>query len=197
MPTPPAFGDADFQQALLNVMPRGRIWPRYGGSVQAELMGALAPSYTRSTAAAAQLLLDASPDTTVNLLPEWEESLGLPDPCTPPNPTFEQRQASVRAKWGARGDMTVGYYIDLALLLGYVITITEFAPRRFGQPFGQPLYGDAWAFAWQVSAPTFTIIDRQFGEPFGEPYAFWSNSELQCRIKAAAPAHTTVLFSYS
>jgi uncharacterized protein YmfQ (DUF2313 family) len=197
MATPPAFGNVDYQQALLNLMPRGRIWRRDPEAIEAQLLGALAPTYTRSTEAAAQLMLDASPATTFNLLTEWEESLGLPDPCTPLDPTFEQRQLAVAANWGARGDMTVDYYVTLAAALGFEITITEFAPSRFGKPFGQPFYGVAWAFVWQVNAPTYTVEYLEFGQPFGEAFSTYGNTEMQCRIKQAAPAHTTVLFNYS
>ena len=98
MPTPPAFGDADYQQAMLRLLPSGRVWRRDPASTLSAVMLALAPTYTRSTAAAAQVLIDASPATTQNLLVEWENSLGLPDPCTAPNPSIEQRQAAVRAK---------------------------------------------------------------------------------------------------
>jgi uncharacterized protein YmfQ (DUF2313 family) len=197
MPSPPAFGSADFRQALSNLMPRGRIWPRDSGAIQTELMGALAPTYARSTAAGAQVLIDTFPDATVNLLPEWEASLGLPDPCTPLNPTFQQRQQAVAAKWAARGDMTIGYYTTLAANLGYPITITEFSPFKFGETFGLPLYGVAWAFAWQVNAPTYEVEYLRFGQPLGEPFATWGSSEMQCRIRQAAPAHTVVLFNYS
>ena len=139
MPTPPAFGDADFQQAMLRLLPSGRVWRRDPDSNLSAVMLALAPTYTRNTAAAAQVLIDASPATTQNLLVEWENSLGLPDPWWATNPSIEQRQAAVRAKWGARGALTPAYFIALADALGFAITVTEFSPFAVDMSCDAPL----------------------------------------------------------
>ena len=91
MAIPPRFTDADFQQAMLRLLPQGRVWRRDSGSNLSALFLALAPAYTRNTEAAAQVLIDARPATTDNLLVEWENSLGLPDPCTAANPSLSAR----------------------------------------------------------------------------------------------------------
>jgi uncharacterized protein YmfQ (DUF2313 family) len=196
MATPPQFGDDDYQGAMLALLPQGRVWQRELTSVLARMLGALSPTYTRSSDAATQLLVDMDPTLTVNLLPEWEKSLGLPDACTPANPSFSQRQAAVRAKWAARGGQTTAYYIHLALLLGYPgVSIQQYAPSRFGGLFGEPFGGDAWAFAWLVSIPGLLVTDLLFGQPFGQFFATWGSTEIQCRIEHAAPAHTIVLFT--
>jgi uncharacterized protein YmfQ (DUF2313 family) len=49
--------------------------------VQSQVLYGLAKSYERETARANNLLVDSFPLTTYELLPEWESSLGLPDPC--------------------------------------------------------------------------------------------------------------------
>jgi uncharacterized protein YmfQ (DUF2313 family) len=198
MPAPPLFGDLDYKQALQRLSPSGRVWRRDQDSTFAALLGALAPTYTRSTEAGAQLLIDLFPESTINLLPEWEKSLGLPDACAPPDASLAVRQAAVRAKWGERGGQSISYFTAYAAKLGYPITITTFAPSRFGQAFGLRFGGQAWAHAWQVNAPTFTIRRFAFGHDFfGEPFASWDNSVLQCEIQRLAPAHTVILFKYS
>lgn len=198
MSAPQAFGDADYQTAMLDLLPRGRIWRRDPGSVLARVLGALAPTYTRSMGAAIQLLVDTLPATTLNLLPEWEASLGLPDPCAGLAPTIQLRQRQVAARWAARGGQSKDYFIKLAASLGYTITITEYTPSMFGHPFGLPFAGTAWAYVWQVNAPTFTVERFLFGhDAFGEPFASWDNTVLQCEIQRLAPAHTKVIFSYS
>lgn len=198
MAVPPVLGDADFQQAMLRLMPQGRIWRRDPGSNLAALFLALAPTYTRNTAAAAQVLIDASPATTVNLLAEWESSLGLPDACTAANPTVQQRQAAVRAKWGARGSLTIPYFIALAANLGFAITITEFQPFAVDMPCDASLNEPAWAFVWQVHAPQITTfyfsVDASAVDDALETY---DAGELVCRITAEAPAETFVFFTFS
>ena len=195
---PPAFGDRDYQQAMLRLLPQGRVWRRDPGSNLAATLLALAPTYTRSTQAAAQVLLDASPATTVNLLAEWETSLGLPDPCSAANPSIEQRQAAVRAKFGARGALTTAYFITLAAALGFAITITEFRPFAADMACDLPDYDPAWAFAWQVNAPQITtfyfVADASGADDALETY---DAGELVCRITRDAPAETMVFFVFS
>jgi uncharacterized protein YmfQ (DUF2313 family) len=104
------------------------------------------------------LIADAFPATTNELLPEWEKSLGLPDPYLGPDLSIDQRRAHVAAKFTLRGGQTPAYFISVAAALGYTITIKQFAPFRAGRSHaGVPAGGAAWAFAWQVNAPLTTI----------------------------------------
>jgi uncharacterized protein YmfQ (DUF2313 family) len=195
MAVPPQFGNLDYQQAMQRLMPKGRAWRSDAASNLSATLLALSPTYTRSTAAAAQVLVDANPDTTVNLLPEWEESLRLPDPCTPLNPTLQQRQAAVAAKFGARGGLSIAYFVNVAAALGSTITITEFTPFCADMVCDQPDYDPPWAFAWQVNAPDVTTFyfsaDQSAAD---EPLQTWDSAELICRITREAPAETTVIF---
>jgi uncharacterized protein YmfQ (DUF2313 family) len=197
-PAPAVLGDVDFQQAMLRLLPRGRVWRRDPGSTLSALMLALAPTYTRGMQAAAQVLIDARPATTENLLVEWEESLGLPDACTAANPSVEQRKAAVRAKWGARGSLTIAYFIALAANLGFTITITEFTPFTVDQPCDEALCEPEWSYVWQVNAPevvTFYFAVDESG--VDDPLEVYDAGELVCRIRADAPAETIVFFTFS
>ena len=197
MPAPPIFDDADYGQAMSRLLPPGRVWRTDTGATLIAALNALAPTYVRSAAAAAQVLIDASPATTQNLLVEWEESLGLPDPCTPLNPSLQQRAAAVRAKFGARGGLNIAYFVSLAAALGFTITITEFQPFRAGMPCGSPDYGPAWAFVWQVNAPQVNTFRFAAGQSAaGDPLTSYDSQELICRITANKPAESTVIFVF-
>lgn len=191
------FNAANFLSATQALMPPGRIWSRDSDAIQTKVLTGLAPSYERQTARANYLLIDAFPPTTFELLPEWEATLGLPDPCAGELPLTQQRVAQVVSRLTATGGQSITYFTAAAAALGYAITITQFVPSRFGKRFGTLFGGTAWAFAWQVNAPTFTINSLQFGGSFGTPFATWGNNVLQCELQAYSPAHTTVLFSYS
>jgi uncharacterized protein YmfQ (DUF2313 family) len=184
---------------MANLLPRGPAWTRDPGSNLMALMGALAPTYERSGAAAAMLVSDIFPATTEALIPEWEETLGLPDPCSASDPSTEQRQAAILAKFIGAGGQSVPYLTSVAAALGYAITITEFTPFMLGvATFGAPLIGPGWESVWQVNAPTVTVSYFHFGESvFGDPFWTVGNSELQCRLQAIAPAHTLLIFKYS
>jgi uncharacterized protein YmfQ (DUF2313 family) len=51
------------------------------------VLSGFTPAFERLTARANNLLIDAFPGSTYELLPEWEATLGLPDPCAGEAPT--------------------------------------------------------------------------------------------------------------
>ncbi|MBV8971907.1 MAG: DUF2313 domain-containing protein [Sphingomonadaceae bacterium] len=173
------FSAADYAAASLALRPRGPVWPDDPTSVQATTLAALSASLARSDADAVALLVDAFPFTTLDLLPEWEASLGLPDPCAGPSPTIGQRQAQVRARFIGGGGLSRSRYIAFAAALGFTITITVFSPFRVERNrIGDPLASDDWAFAWGVNVVT------NFGG--------LSTDVLLCELQSVAPADTTV-----
>ncbi|QAU25393.1 DUF2313 domain-containing protein [Dyella sp. M7H15-1] len=91
----PTFSRADFQSALWALMPRGRAWNRDPGSVQDQVLAAFALSFERTATAALELIADAFPATAIDMIPEWQASLGLPDPCTGPAPTMVQQRQHI------------------------------------------------------------------------------------------------------
>lgn len=193
----PQYSAADFLQALQALMPRGRAWPRDSDAVQTQVLAGLTEVYERQTNRSNQLLVDAFPVSAYELLPEWEETLGLPDPCSGPAPTVAARRAQVVARLTAQGGQSVAYFIAFALALGYVITITEYSPARAGTLVaGAPLCGTDWAHAWKVTSPTFTIHHAQAGSmAAGEPLAYWGDAVLTCEFSEIKPAHSVLFFS--
>lgn len=196
--TLPVFTDEDFLGGLQELLPTGPVWPRDSDATQTQALLPLVQGYTRNSQHAADLLADAFPIAPVELLPEWEETLGLPDPCAGDEPTLQARQQQVAARFIASGGQSVAYYIAVAKALGYDITITQYTPARFGQPLGNPLAGPDWAFAWLVTAPGFTIKYFTLGrDTLGEPFSSWTNTILQCELQRIAPAHTILIFDYT
>lgn len=194
----PVFRAADFLQAFLKLLPRGRVWPRDTDAVQNRALLGLNTVYENNSARALSLLKDAFPASTYELLPEWEATLGLPDPCVGPSPTVQQRVSQVVARLTGTGGQSIGYYRSVATTLGYDITIQQFVPSRCGQSLGKPLGGLDWAFAWQVTAPAFTVHKFRLGaSTVGEPLAYWNNNVLTCELSAIAPAHTILNFQFS
>jgi uncharacterized protein YmfQ (DUF2313 family) len=188
----------DFARALRNLLPRGRAWSRDDDTTQfATLMG-LSPTYERQTNRGNNLLVDSFPATTLELLPEWEASLGLPDPCAGTSPTIAARRAQVVARFAALGGQSVAFYVAFAAQLGYTISVEQFAPFRAGfSRAGDPLRGVDWFYAWSIHSPLNTINYFRAGvDAAGEPLAFWSNTVLECEMQDVKPAHTILFFSY-
>ncbi|MBV2180881.1 MAG: YmfQ family protein [Castellaniella sp.] len=193
----PIFRAADFLQAFLALLPRGRVWSRDTDAVQNQALMGLNTIYESNSARSRQLLTDAFPASTYELLPEWEATLGLPDPCAGVAPSAQARVAQVVARLTSVGGQSIPYFTSMAANLGYTVTITQFVPARFGGSFGAPFGNQDWAHAWQVNAPQFSVGKNTFGGSFGSAFAWWGNNVLQCEIQAAAPAHTIVNFQYS
>ncbi|MBB5444659.1 MULTISPECIES: YmfQ family protein [unclassified Paraburkholderia] len=195
----PSLVAADFLRAMQGLMPRGRIWPRAADAVQTQVLAGLAPSYERATARANYLLVDSFPATTYELLPEWESTLGLPDPCAGAAPTIAQRQAQVVARFVGVGGPSIASLTAFAANLGYNVTITQFTQARAGMlRAGDPCCGYDWNFAWKVTAPLSTIVRAVAGAmAAGDPLAAWGNDVLECEFKAAMPAHTIPIFAYA
>lgn len=195
----PQYSAQDYLQALQALMPRGRVWPRDADATQTKLLAALTKVYERSNLRAIQLLVDSFPETTFELLPEWEDTLGLPDPCAGLAPTVAARRAQVVAKLKALGGQSVAYLIAFAADLGYTITITQYVPARAGTlTAGAPLNGSDWAHAWCVNSAANTVTRAKAGTlAAGEPLAYWGNTVLGCQLAEVSPAHTVLLFSYT
>jgi uncharacterized protein YmfQ (DUF2313 family) len=195
----PNLTSSDYLRAFQGLMPRGRVWPRDPDAVQTQVFTGLTQIYGRQTARSNYLLVDSFPATTYELLPEWELTLGLPDPCAGESPTVQQRRAQVVARLANAGGQSAAYYIGFAAQLGYGITITNFAPFRCGQSrCGQQLGNTDWFFVWSANAPLNTVVRFAAGQSAaGEPLASWGNTVLQCELSAIAPAHTVLQFRYS
>ncbi len=169
------FSAKSYAAALQSLLPTGRAWPRDQDANQSLLMVALSRSFSRNDATAQRLLYDAFPTHTAFLLPEWEATLGLPDPCLGSTPTLTQRQASVTARFTAVSGDNVGFYQSYMTALGYTITITPQSPFRMGfNGMGDPIGDSEWFFYWVVTGA--------------------DDSVSQCELLAIVPAHVSIIF---
>jgi uncharacterized protein YmfQ (DUF2313 family) len=191
----------DFLLAFQRLLPRGRIWHRGWGTVQAEDLITLFPQTVRLNQRALDVLRETFPCTTDELLPEWEATLGLPDPCIGELATIQQRQAAVCAKFAARGGQSAAYFVALAAALGFTITITTFRPFYASEGrVDEPLFDEQWAYVWQVTivnpsqAFVYFRVDQSTVD---EPLVAFGNSVLECLFNAMKPAHTEIIFAYA
>jgi uncharacterized protein YmfQ (DUF2313 family) len=181
----------DFHAMLMDLLPVGPAWPREPGTVLSNFWYVPADVYTAVQANDCRLLDESYPCGAVDLLPEWAATVGLPDECTLaywPVP-IDQQQLLVCAKLAARGGQSRAYFIALAKAYGFTVTITEHRPWRLGldqlcppqtAPNSIPQIG-ACEFWWEVNVESVGPFDP---------------SVLECVIRRAAPAHTTVTFNY-
>lgn len=193
------FSVTNYTSALQGLMPMGLVWPRKTDSIQSAVLRALASAYKQSDDAASALLIGSFPATATIMLTDWEKTLGLPDDCAiGENDSIALRQKAVVARLFSTGGQSAAYFIGVAKALGYDISIKVFRQARAGLSVcGDALNGDEWPFTWLVTAPQTTITYAQAGGSYaGDPLRSWGNKRLECRLRALAPSHTTVLFGY-
>lgn len=186
--TAPLYSAADYLGALQALMPRGRVWPRDTSTVQASVLAGLANSYAVQNARANYLLVDAFPKTAIELLPEWEASLGLPALAAGPAPSILARQTMVVARFVGAGGTTVACYSRYADLLGFRLTIAGSAPFRCGQSrAGQHLGGVEQMYGLTVSVVGATST------PFGQ----YGPAVLESELQRIAPPYSVLKFIFS
>lgn len=164
-----------------------------------QTVACFAPMYARGSAAAINLLKAAFPSTASDLIPEWQETLGLPDPCAGEAATLAQQRQQIVARLTDSGGQSSAYFIRLAGALGYTVTVTNDAPFRCGQSrAGSHVGNQDWFFAWAIHAPAFTTVPFLAGESTaGEPLVSFGNAVLECELSTRAPAQSILKFLYA
>ena len=194
------FADAaDFLDASQNLLPDGDAWTTESNALLTTLLSASTASLARVHARAADLTeRENLPWTAVELLPDWEAAYGLPDPCTPPNPSIQQRQAALKARVAASGGQSPDYFIEVGAGLGYTITIDELQPVRFESArFGALWFGAEYQFVWRVNVTNAAKFPARFGlSRFGDTYVSYSGQQLTCVLNRIKPAHTILIMNY-
>lgn len=188
----------DYQEAMKRLLPPGRAWPRGQDATFSHLLGALSGPLEKLHARVLALLeTEADPARAIEMLPEWEDAFGLPDPCVPAGSELTLRRAALLAKITSQGGQSSAYLVAAAAQLGFSITITEYHPYQVGSSVGAPLYSPAWRYVWQVNAPAKTFRLWRVGtSAVGDPLRSWDVTALECVLRRLAPAHTNLVFSY-
>lgn len=188
----------NYKDLLFNLLPRGIAWPGGEHSKVAALLLALASELQRVDDRVFALLTEAYPGTAFELLDDWERICGLPEPCTGAPTTIKARRDAVLEKLSRVGGQSRAFFINIASIVGYDVTITEFRPFLCGiNTSGDACYSEEWRFVWQVNAPEVTVYPfYSGGNSSGDRLRSWGNELLECIINRLKPAHTHVIFAY-
>lgn len=130
-----------FWQALVHLLPPGFAFPRAPGSVVMRCLKAWAAVLREHHDWTEGAVRQWIPHRTCSRLEEWEEALGLPDPCFAGEQDDEQRRTNMLAR--LRGDVDLAYDDSsaespaaLAAYLaryGYQVEIWYSTPFRVGR----------------------------------------------------------------
>lgn len=191
-----AMNQQSYASQLAKLLPRGLLWAETASNKIGSLIDAMAAEMARIDARSDDMLNEADPRTTFELLPDWERNYGLPENCSLEAQNLEQRIEALVAKVNFEGSLSIPFFIDLAASIGFEITITEFDVYTFESNVEAPFYGVEWRYAWQVNAPAVTVTYRTTESDVETPFASWGNELLECTFQRTKPGHTRVFFTY-
>lgn len=175
--------ESDYTEQLAALLPPGRIWTARPDSTLRRILSAVASMCMRIHTTAASLQFELFAPSTLNLLPEWERLLGLPDECTPlEGLTLQERRALVVERLTIQPRPTLQYLQELAHALGYSAVATE-----------------TGEFQVTVTVATgrvtyFRAGESRVGDLLGK---FDQATDLECLLRERKPAHIELIFSYT
>jgi uncharacterized protein YmfQ (DUF2313 family) len=142
-----------YTENLISLLPKGVLWACESSTTLYKLLDALAQELQRVEDLALELIEEADPRTTTNLLDDWERVAGLPSDCWTPTTEADRRTALV-AKLATRGSQALQFYVDQAALIGYDVLIERhpYSPFVAGSLCGTPIWGNEWRFVIRMIA---------------------------------------------
>lgn len=203
-----------YARALKQLLPRGAAWEMELTDVRAKLLLGIADTLARVEARGEDLVRESDPRTALELLADWERAVGLPDEVVTSIPlSVTERRIAVLQKLVPSGGQSRQYFIDLAAVSGFNVTITEYGGDVAAARCGTArcglsrLFSTDAAFQWTVnvdlSSPGLagglqpSVWARCGIARCGDRIRSWNGPILEAVVRRAAPAHTTVLFTYA
>ena len=193
-----------YREQLHALLPQGSAWPREPGTVLDDLLDAIAEQLARVDSSGSNLLDDIRPNNTLDLLSDWERVAGLPDSCSVDNSSVAVRRASLLEKLVTKTSPSPAEFRRIGDLFGVTITVEEFDQTRAttwanAQSPAVDVTSGKWRYVWWITIPTSADVARlttvsTVDTPFK---SVGRNSELECRLRGASPAHSHLIIEYN
>lgn len=184
----------DYEALIESLMPKGPAW------VDRTIRSAWAEELARLDARIWQLIEEADPRTTSELLADWERVLGLPDDCMASLPlSLNERRRIAWQRLTELGGQSRAYFIELAARFGEPgVTITEFKQMTCNDTCNDALYSQADEFVWRVNFPhpAANVRPMNCNDDCNDALQMYTAALAECPITERKPAHTNVIFSY-
>ena len=187
-----------YREQIHALLPAGRAWPEESDTTLDALVRAIAAQVAEIDLSDANLLNEIRPDTTFDLLPEWERVAGLPDVCSVLGSTIAERRASLLEKIVTKLTLNAAEFVRIGESFGVTITVEELDQARADAISGLDTSNGKWRFVWWIGIPTNADV-RRFNtlSDVNTPLLdIERNTEMECRLQNAAPAHTYLIIGY-
>ncbi len=174
-----------YRDSLLRHLPPGIAITRRADQNVPRMLEALAVEPARVAERVQDMLVEAFPGTTVELIDEWEDALGLPDDCVTPT-IYADRIAAIVARFVGTSGHSEADYKELAESLGYeadLVTVTRVVAFKAGRSkAGDKLWNHhQWTVYWSIGGSGDAVRDAL----------------LECVFNARRRAHTEFIFEFN
>lgn len=193
--------------AIAANLPSGRVWaPKLlrGTNLNGLLRG-LAPTFQRMDGWLQRFVEQAIPTETEDYLEEWEDALGIPDPCIPLETDPAKRRRNIAIKLALiAGVQTRADFQFLATLFELDVEVN---PGIDHVSIGDGGYGlktpvlDIPADFASVAVARRSIVvvesvpsNAQFPYSFPLPFATGEQLQMRCLFETLKPAHTQIVY---
>lgn len=189
--------------SLQALLPPGRAFTLDPDANFTKLLEAISAMFSSAESLAVDLRnQSADPLVAIEMLPDWERLLGLPDDCTVGlELSIAQRQRAAFARLVERGGQSKPYFIALAEAYGEPgCTIDDgFAQMTCNDDCNDVLYSLEDVFTWRVNIPRpiNQVEAMTCNDDCNDSLASFTISLAECPITERKPAHTQVIFSYA
>lgn len=141
---------SDWTHSLVLQMPRGLLWSYEADSQLYRYVQGYAPRLAAVEVSADSLQLEMRPESTNQLLPDYEQYLGLPE-CQVDNQGFESRRAAVVEKYHRKGGLQTWNIEKLAADLGFTVAVEENFPHHCLRSCVYPLWEEKYRHMLRVT----------------------------------------------
>jgi len=188
---------------LANHMPVGKIWSSVfdPNSNLGKLIRSLGIEYYRLQLQTKEISDEIDVNKTLQLLDEWEKSVGIPGNCFDTFGTLEERRLNVKQKLADFGGVqTEEDFIRVCALFGFDVQIvTGSEAGSFPLEFPVLLFDSTRSSTHTIFVLILNVItgDEYFPISFPIPFSSGGTTFLECILNVLAPANVQVIVTDS
>lgn len=184
----------DYFAAIQKLLPQGAIWELIEGEDLANITNALADFFARIDARIDDLPHEFDSRETIDLITDFETDYGLPR-CGFVSESLSARRDMIRQRFLTEGRCDHDYYIALAALLGFEISIQPTATFEIGDPVGG-FFGDGEPHTLEITIHESGFDFLLAGEFAGELLVEGELPSIECILRKEVHGYIALEFVY-
>jgi uncharacterized protein YmfQ (DUF2313 family) len=169
----------------LSLLPPGRGLGRGIASLIYALTEGYSTEFARAMKRGEELLAEADPTTTSEMLADWERVLGLPDECSAGETSDTLRRAAIVARLTDTGETTIAAFLRDALALDYAdaaISRPAYNVARCDSPCDAMVGDESFRFLTKLTATS---------------HGTTADAQLECTLDRKVQLHGRMIYEFT